>query len=81
MIANAERKCQRTAEVTDENRAQPSTMCVCVRACADSLCLVIWQLVLIICSCDWLAVLLFIVFALLVPDMNLAEAQQFTLAL
>ena len=55
--------------------------CVCVRACADSLCLVIWQLVLIICSCDWLAVLLFIVFALLITDMNLTEAQQFTLAL
>lgn len=40
-----------------------------------------WQLVLIICSCDWLAVLLFIVFALLITDMNLTEAQQFTLAL
>ena len=30
MIANAERKCQRTAEVSNDNRAQPSTMCVYV---------------------------------------------------
>ena len=56
-------------------------VCVCVRACVDSLCLVIWQLFLIICTCEWLALLLLIIFVLLITDMNIAEAQQFTVAL